>query len=204
MIRHCVVITYYAAVQQSVPATRSGCTQHRFLLENLVVGGTVRTISLWKMRAQPVSFLYPLSKHPAVLEGRKSRLLKRFGSLNYWLYVLMKMSKANNVCLVCACGAAVYVECGVSIRPQESVCLTLTKNDVTSRKIFIDGRCEAYQEDKSEIEITVLKGCARTGLNMLRSIFVCSGLGMVELPCVFIGCVHLSNVNMHIWFQLQY
>lgn len=45
----------------------------------------------------------------------KSRLLKRFGSLNYWLYVLMKMSKANNVCLVCACGAAVYVECGVSI-----------------------------------------------------------------------------------------
>ncbi|AIC11248.1 hypothetical protein D934_06935 [Xylella fastidiosa subsp. sandyi Ann-1] len=54
------------------------------------------------MRAQSVSFLYPLSKHPAVLEGGKSRLLKRFGSLNYWLYVLMKMSKANNVGLVCA------------------------------------------------------------------------------------------------------
>ncbi len=140
-------------------------------------------------------FSLSLSKHPAVLEGGKSRLLKRFGSLNYWLYVLMKMSKANNVCLVCACGAAVYVECGVSIRPQESVCLTLTKNDVISRKIFIDGRCEAYQGDKSAIEITVLKGCARTGLNMLRSIFVCSGLGMVELPCVFIGCAP---------FQCQY
>ncbi|ETE31784.1 hypothetical protein B398_06820 [Xylella fastidiosa 32] len=50
------------------------------------------------MRAQSVSFLYPLSKHPAVLEGGKLRLLKRFGSLNYWLYLLMKMSKANNVC----------------------------------------------------------------------------------------------------------
>ncbi len=136
-------------------------------------------------------------KHPAVLEGGKSPLLKRFGSLNYWLYVLMKMSKANNVCLVCVCGAVVYVECGVSIRPQESVCLTLTKNDVTFRKIFIAGRCEAYQKDKSAIEITGLNGCARIGLNMPRSIFVRSGLGMVELPCVFIGCVHLSNANMH-------
>ncbi|WP_233242640.1 hypothetical protein [Xylella fastidiosa] len=77
------------------------------------------------------------------------------------LVVLIDEDEQSQQCvrLVCACGAAVYVECGVSIQPQESVCLTLKKNDVTSRKIFIDGCCEAYQEDKSAIEIIGLNRC---------------------------------------------